>query len=80
MTAQRVGKREIHCGISAVYGEHSISALSSSRVLEWYKRFRERRVSLKDDARLGQQSDCVITPAIIVAVDGPWMEKSTDHC
>lgn len=49
----------------AVYGEHSMSC---ARVLEWHKRFREGRGSMKDDARPGKTHP-IITSDIIAQVD-----------
>ncbi|KAJ4438051.1 hypothetical protein ANN_13990, partial [Periplaneta americana] len=65
LTAEGIG-REIHHRMSAGYGKHSMSC---SHVLEWHKRFREGRVSLQDDARLGQAHRAII-PAVIAEVDG----------
>ncbi|PNF14668.1 hypothetical protein B7P43_G11440 [Cryptotermes secundus] len=66
LTAEGVGGRVIHCLMSVVYGEHS---MSRSRVLVWHKRFREGRVPLQDDARTGQ-AHRVITPDVIAALGG----------
>lgn len=51
----------------AVYGEHSMSC--GARVLEWHKRFREGRESMKDDAHPGKTHP-IITSDVIAQVDG----------
>ncbi|GFR01871.1 uncharacterized protein TNCT_433431 [Trichonephila clavata] len=47
LAAGRVGGREMHRRMKAVYGEYS---LCSSGVVEWRKRFLEGRKLLEDDA------------------------------
>ena len=55
---------EIHQKLKEAFGEQ---ALSQARTFEWFKRFKDGRVSVKDDKHSGQPSTCT-TPEMIAKV------------
>ncbi|GFQ90165.1 histone-lysine N-methyltransferase SETMAR [Trichonephila clavata] len=63
---------EMHQRMKAVYREYS---LCRSSVVEWPKRFLERRELLEDDARRGQ-AHRVITPEMIAEVNALVLDNS----
>ena len=65
MTAEGVGRTDVHLRMSQVYGE---DCMILSRVKVWCKSFREGRVSLADDARSGTPH--CIADDIVQLVDG----------